>query len=174
MEWLIPREASLWIQKHHQIEAPHHASLMNPPEHHAQFYAPTKYSTIEAFVRGFVAEIIGEGDILLQIVDWSPFTPAEEYLIGRLWNPREAGSCPSDGSACQFNSNETAAATALFSLTSCFGFKSYLYGARDQIVLFNWESEIWDTWTSSSSKAKEILQLIVQFKFEFVPEDSDE
>ena len=147
---------------------------MNPPEHHTQFYAPTRYSVIEAFVRRFVTDMVGEGDILIQVVDWSPFTPAQEYLVGRLWSPEAAGSCPSDGSACHLNSNETAAATALFSLTSCFGFQSYLYGTRDQVVLFNWESEIWDTWTSSFSKAKDILQLIEQFQFEFVPGDSDE
>ena len=171
MEWLAAREATLWLRKHGQVEAPHHASFMNPPEHHSQFYAPVKYSVIEAFVRIFTEEIIVDGEMLLQVADCSPFTPAEEYLMGCLWKFQAGESFPSAGSACLLGSDEKAAATGLFSITSCFRWKAYLYGPRDQIVLFNWEGDIWDTWTSSAKKAAEIARLVEGFEFKIVPEE---
>jgi hypothetical protein len=171
MEWLTPREATLWIRKHGQVEAPHHDSFMNPPEHHTQFYAPREYGETESFVRQFLEEIVVEGDVLIQLADSMPFTPAGEYFMGHLWKLEDGETCPSDGSGCVLHSDEFGAATGLFSLTSCLHWQAYLYGARDQIVLFNWEGAIWDTWTSSASKAQEILKLVEEYEFKFVPEE---
>jgi hypothetical protein len=64
-----------------------------------------------------------------------------------------------EAGGCLFAFEEKSKAIGLFSLFTSFRWQSYLYGEPDQTVLFNWEGDILDTWTSAGFRHKAIDEL---------------
>ena len=164
MKLLTAAETSEWLKSVGQVEDPHGRAEVDPPDHHLQFYAPHKYSVIEAFVRVFMENFTAGEEVLLQITDYFPFVGAERYVIERLWSPDGKVYNLDDKPGCVLDKCETETAVALFALTSCFGWKCYLYGNRDQVILFNWEGDVWDVWTASEYKMLAIRELVDSFQ----------
>lgn len=172
MKFLTPHEQSKWIETADQVEDPHHAQLDDVAHLlHAQFYAPQHYKAIECFVLAYLNEVATEGDLLVQIFDWYPFDGATKVIFEAVRKDWGELRDPSQAPGNLFCRTEQDKLVALMTLTSAFGWTSYLYSAHDQLVLHNWEGEIFDVWTISRSKLTALDRLLETFQLEDVPHD---
>lgn len=129
-----------------------------------QFYAPEKYSRIECFVRGFIREVIGSGEMLILIEDAEPSEECQRFVHEAIRKAMGEKRPFHKAPAYLVNWEEAEKAIAIFSLTSCFQWKCYLYGTSDMTTLYNWEGAIFDIWTLSTSRAKKAGQILDWFK----------
>jgi hypothetical protein len=166
MRVLTQLETQQWLQKHGHVEDPHvNLDLNKLPSNysHSQRYSPSAYGTIESFTDQYLSEITPEGDWLLQITVWDVWCDSRGYIIKSLLPTFDEACAYRQMGSFLFNSAERPKAIAIFSLTSCFMWKSYIYGEFDQSVLYNWEGEIFDFWTTSAIKFKQVDKLFKQF-----------
>ena len=168
MKCLTPQEISEWIRQTGQVEDPHHATEDMPSLLHVQFYSPSEYSRIESFVTTFLTEIVLDGDLLFQVVDWYPFEDCKQFTTAALWQAFGEMRQMGEVTGCLIPSQHWARAIALFSIMTGFRWQCYLYGSRDQTILYNREGDILDAWTSSSEKMDSIHSLIQRYKFSLV------
>lgn len=165
---MTKEEISQWIRKTGQIEDPYIGK--NAPRFRLQFHAPEKYGTIECFVRCFLSEAVAGGDILMVVVDSEPSEDSQRYIheAMRFFHGEKRSVEVAPGYLVGVE--ETEKAIALFTLTSCFGWKSYLYGSNEQVVLHNWEGEIFDVWTRSDERKRVVESILKNFKLKEVTE----
>lgn len=166
MKCLTPNEVSSWLAEKRQIEDPHHAHL-DDIKHllHSQFEAPTKYSVVEAFVRHFLNELVIEGDVLIQFVDSYPIHDHKRHVIESIRKMAGEDRHIEEAPGFLFCGEDRELANTLFSLMTCFQWQCNLYGDHDQLTMFNWEGEIFDVWTSSELKMKELKAIVQVFDF---------
>ena len=174
MKILSSENISKWLSNVGQIEDPHYAHEDDQPRFHIQFYAPKQHREIEFFVRRFLNEIVIEGDLLFQFIDWSPYDESVAFIIETVWdaigNTRQIKEAP----GCSFPWEERERAIALFSIATSFGWQCYIYSTQHQLILFNWEGEIFDAWTCSPEKLDQIRQLIGHLEFPIVPKGASQ
>lgn len=166
MKLLTAPETSEWLKNVGQVEDPHGRAEVDPPDYHLQFYAPHKFSVIGAFVRVFMENLTAGEEVLIQITDSDSFSlhGAERHVMERFWSPNGRFCNLDDKPGCVLDQSEIETAVTLFALTSCFGWKCYLYGNRDQVILFNWEGDVWDVWTASEYKMLAVRELVSEFQ----------
>jgi len=169
MKCLTPNEVSSWLAEKRHVEDPHRAHL-DDIKHllHAQFDAPTKYSVIESFVRRFLDELGIEGDLLIQFVDSYPIHDHKRYVIESIRKVAGEERPIEEAPGFLLRGEDRELANSLFALMTCFQWQCCLYGVHDQLVLFNWEGEYLDVWTSSELKMKQLKGIVKFFGFKSV------
>jgi hypothetical protein len=168
MKVLNQREITEWLQERGHVEDPHQnvdwVNDLAEKYFHVQRYAPSAYSTVESLTDQLISSIVPDGELLLQIVEWDSWCDPRAYVIKNLLPTFDEAIPYRQMGGFLFEMSERAKAIALFSLTSSFGWKSYLYGEFDQVAWYNWEGEIFDFWTSSHAKIQEAESLFNHFK----------
>jgi len=160
-------EVSKWISEVGQVEDPHDAA--SPPEFAVQFYAPQKYSAIECFVRCFLREVAGDGEVLIVVTDSEPSEESQRYIHETIRLTTGGKRSVQEAPGYLFSNLEAERAVALFSLMSCF-MKCYLYGSQHQVTLYSWEGEIFDMWTCSEDRLKPLAK---NFELEEIKEPGE-
>ena len=172
MKLLTPEEVSKWIAEVGQVEDPHHAHL-DDIQHllHTQFTAPSEYRRIECFVRQYLTEVVGDGDLLVHLVADYPPSESDMFLIDSFLKAagekRDFWEVP----GFLFAVEEKEHAIVPFTLMSCFGWQCNLHANHDQLTLFNWEGAIYDAWTTSAVKMKALQNIIQRFGFKPVADE---
>jgi len=171
VEFLSGVEISDWLASVGQIEDPYTGD--REPPIRIQFDAPRHYRHIEAFIRCFLSEVATSDKLLIVLTDSEPAEESQRFVHQCLriceGEKRPVEVVP----GILLSGEEAEKAIALFTLFSSFGWKGYLYSTRDQIVLYNWEGEIFDFWTSSEQKMNELMRIIRNFGLNEVSKDSD-
>ena len=134
-----------------------------------QFYAPKTYQGTQCLVDTVLREVFEEGETLIVIDYAEPFDDCDQvimeamakFLEGRHYNYFELP--PNHFPSFKFKKSEWSRAVALFTLLSTFGWNCFLYGSNNQLTLFNWEGEIYDFWTDSEVKRKNMNRIIRTF-----------
>jgi len=164
MKCLTKDEITHWLRKHGQIEEPHLQKPKMPSLFHAQFYPPKKFKGIENFTRNFLDEIVAEGDLLVQFAYWELFDGSTEFTLDSWWKSAAETRQLEEVPGCVMSFKDRDQAIALFSITTCFRWQTYIYSSHHQTILFNWEGDVYDAWTTSARKMKGIQKLIKLFK----------
>jgi len=164
MKCLTSEEVSQWIRETKQIENPYTGN--SQPVFRIQFSAPEKYQAIECFLRCFLNEILLEGEMLIVVTDSEPSEQCQKFINEAVRHSFSEIRLVEEAPGYRAQYQEKEQAIALFSIMTCFGWKCYLYGSHDQIILYNWEGEIFDVWTSSEFKKNEVLRIIRSFELE--------
>lgn len=170
IQFLTSPEISQWLKNVGQVEDPHTGETQ--PPFVAMFYSPVGHIPNECFARVFLAEIIREGEILIHITDFGHSNDASDFVFQSIWLADGESRSFYDVPACKIPQSDWEKAIAIFSLTASFGWKAYLYGARDQTTLYNWEGEIFDVWTSNSKHLESLARILHGFDLKLL-EDSD-
>lgn len=169
MKGLTDREISGWLQSHGLIEDPYLRG--REPAYRVVGRASGIYARMEGFLEVICDQLMSEGDLLIHITD--SFSPRESrnYIASAV--RQKAGELRSieDAPGMLVNRSEVDHAVAQFALCCCFGWKSYLYGTRDRMTLYNWEGEIFDFWTDSEQKRDEFRRIMKNFELEEVPDN---
>lgn len=167
MKVLNQQETTQWLERRGHVEDPHlNVDWVNAlPENyfHMMRRAPIAYGSIESFTDQYLNEIVTDGDLLLQIVEWDVWCEPRGFIIKSLLPTFDETVPYRKMGGFLFKKSEWKNAIAIFSLTTSFMWKSYLYGEFDQAALYNWEGEIFDCWTSSSVKHQAVDRLFLQF-----------
>ena len=169
MRVLNQQETTYWLEQRGHVEDPHFSlDFGNLPEgyFHAQRYAPPAYGTIESFTDQYLSEVVPDGELLLQIVEWDVWCDPRAYVIKCLLPTFDEAVPYRQMGGFLFEKSERAKGVALFSLTMSFMWKSYLYAESDRGALYNWEGEIFDFYTSSVTKLQEMEKLFRQFNLQ--------
>jgi hypothetical protein len=154
MNTLEPQEISSWLQRVGQNEDPAlDESNSRPP---ITVSTPTSYSACECFVRCFIEQVVEQGELLVVIKDWQPSQPSQDFIHSAIRLSFEDTRPIDEAPGYSFKYSEREMAVAIFTLTCCFKWKCYLYADHGELVLYNWEGEIFDVWASSKSKRDEI------------------
>jgi len=161
MRCLTPQEISDWVRKVGQIEDPQHGE--SEPTFRIVFNAPKNYPACECFVRCFVEQVVAGGELLVVVFDSEPSQPCQEFVCQAMRLAVGETRLIREAPGFQTNFEEREKAVALFTLMSCFRWKCFLYGDHDQITLYNWEGEIFDVWTCSEAKQKQVFEIIQNF-----------
>lgn len=166
MRILTPEQITNWISLHNQIEDPYLGE--EQPLFRIQCYAPRNYTAIESFVEVFCDQIITSGDLLCHITDDSPTKPSRNIVLDDIRKNLYETRPLQDAPGLLAERNEMWNIIAIFSLICCFEWKGYLYGCHNQLILYNWEGEIFDIWTNSEIKHNEILDVVKSFQLETI------
>jgi hypothetical protein len=171
MKCLTPEEISNWIKVNGQIEDPYLGE--SEPIYRVQCTAPLNYFAIEYFLKSMMNLGFSEADMLVQPTDWEPTEDCRDFIINAIRH--EIGETRPIEQAPGFlvTPAEREKAVAIVAVTTCFKWKSYLYGSNNQMVLYNWEGEIFDFWTNSEAKNKEFRNLMQSFELADVKDDTE-
>jgi hypothetical protein len=164
---LTADETTRWLQLHGQAEDPHSHPEANDQVNspfHGERYAPPAYGTIESFTDRWLTEIVPSGDVLFQLVEWDVWCEPRGYIVKKLLPMFDEAVPFKKMGGFLLEPSERHVATALFSLSTSFMWKSYLYGETERTTLFNWEGEILDVWTSSDARFQLIEHLLDEFQ----------
>jgi hypothetical protein len=147
MECLTKAEIAKWINIRGALQDPY--SGESEPEFRVKSSAPSTYFAIEYFVRAIMREIFTEGELLVEITDRSPSEESRDFVFDSIGSNFTDEFTIERFPGFSLEHNESERAVALFSVVTCFKWKCYLYGSNHQLVLHNWEGDIFDFWTSS-------------------------
>ena len=164
MKWLTREQIAKWLSEKGQIEDPYGGN--SEPRIRIQFAAPQNYSAVECFVRCFLQDVVGRGELLFVVHDAEPSEECQRYIHAALRSSDGEGRPAAEAPGRLIHEGEKETGIALFSLMSCFGWKCYLYSERDQITLYNWEGDIFDFWTSSEAPRKALMEILQSFGLE--------
>ncbi len=162
MKCFTPDEELAWLAEHHIQAAPY--------EHggqcfafYLQFYSPKSFRGVAAFTQNVLSAICEGGETLLSIADTEQPKSYELRLIERLRSASQESRSIGKAPGHLFSSAEEDDAVAMFSLTVAMGWEAYLYMPKTSSVVFNWEGDILDFWTSKRSVFEEVTRLIAVF-----------
>jgi hypothetical protein len=161
MTCLDKDEVRQWLSTAGQIEDPHSGPVA--PTFALQVYAPQTYAAIECFLRCFIQDLATGSHLLLVAIDCEPSEESQRFVHETIRRSTGEQRSVGDAPGYRADDNESEKLVALFSLMSCFGWKCYLYADRDQVVLYNWEGEIFDFWTSSKAKHGAFMEMVKTF-----------
>lgn len=157
MKCLTSREISRWLTRHG-----HDDELDIMPA--ISFYAPIQLRATEYLADCLLREVFVGGDVLLVINDTDFEHPRHLKVVNGLRLMAGEKRPLSASAGFLFTQDEWEHAVMLFSLCASFYWKCYLWGARDQLTLFNWEGEIFDVWPGSQAGRKAVLRLLESFR----------
>jgi len=157
MKCLTPQEIDQWLSRHG-----HESKSDKMPV--ISFYAPAKFSALEAFVECVLRDVFCHGEVLLLVHDTDLERARHLRVIEALRNMANERRPLSKSPGFLFAEDEWEHAVTLFSLNANFYWKCYLWGEREQLTLFNWEGEIFDLWPGNEKGRKTALELLKTFK----------
>ena len=129
-----------------------------------QFRPPVEHSKIDAFMRNYLDFILPEEEFLIQITDWSIYTPSEMLTIQALRTLHGDSRPLIDSPGHAITTTEREIGIALFGLSVSYKWCACLYLPRGVAALYNWEGEIFDFWTSDEDSLKKLDSLLRFFK----------
>ncbi len=162
MTCLSEVEVESWLQHRSIPHAPYHGE--SAPRYYTQFYTPVGHRAMDAFTRDYYTQIIGEGDTLVHVTDWSLYTESDMISVKAIRNyateePRPLVDAP--GHIICFSDMEIG--VSLFGLAGTFEWSAYVYSERNNSILFNWEGEIFDFWTDCKEVHNKLEAILLRF-----------
>ena len=133
--------------------------------HYLQFCAPPEHRRTEAFIRMFCHEIVPDSQLLIHITDWVFYTPSEMLVMDALRGSHNEGRRLIDAPGHLVDRSESDLGIAIFSLSTSFAWKSYLYSPHLRTTLYNWDGEVFDFWTSGIQEYRTMQSLLSRFAF---------
>ncbi|RYD77911.1 MAG: hypothetical protein EOP84_14940 [Verrucomicrobiaceae bacterium] len=134
------------------------------PLYYRQFYTPTRFRTLQSFVAVYLEQFAKEESCLLDVEEWAWYEPYEMELIAaaRISEGEERPLFEASGHL--FSPEESDLATALISLTTAYGWSSYLYVQNSGVILYNWEGDIMDFWSDTKDSLSTMDELITRYE----------
>ncbi len=161
MKHLTDNEISEWYSENGMSVDPY--SENDDSRLYVQFYQPEDYKKKEAFSRSVLELTKGTGTSLFHVKDWDHYTESQMIAIDaiRAQDGEKRKLIEAPGRILSEGEEEIGA--LLLSLTSSFGWTSYLHCPGRKVSLLNWEGEIYDFWTESSETMSKMSDLIDRF-----------
>ena len=162
MRCLTDKEVSEWLAEHSIPEDPYRGE--SAPVHYLQFYPPSAYRRLDAFVRNFHLLIIPDSEAMVHMTDWGLYQPSEMIAIMGIRSSSEENRLLIHAPGHLLNSEEAETGISLFSLSASFAWSSYLYCPKQRSTLYNWEGDIFDFWTDCATMMDQMKLLLKQFE----------
>ncbi len=161
MHCLRKEQIASWLTKHSLPADPYNEYAGSLPLY-LQFHAPKRFRPIEAFTREFSALAAPHDEVLVSVID----TIAPWNLELRMFNRLRPESAPDllEAPGHLFARDEVEDMIAMFSLTVALEWKAYLYIPERHLILYNWEGEIFDFWTTNESASMCVRALLQDFQ----------
>jgi hypothetical protein len=163
MKCLTPVEISVWLRNTGQVADPR--SKGKKSAYHITFNAPPDYNyqAFESYWECIIGQVVMTGDLLIVVADADPSLPCQDFIHDAIRKTANERRSVLEAPGYSIDYNEREKAIALLSLSSCFGWKCYLYANHDQTAFLNWEGKIFDFWTDSESKKDTVEQIMQNF-----------
>ena len=170
MKHLTDNEISEWHSENGMTVDPY--SENDDSRWYVQFYQPEDYKKKEALSCSFLELTKGTGSSLFHVKDWDHYTESQMIAIDaiRAQDGEKRKLIEAPGRILSEGEEELGA--LLLSLTSSFGWTSYLHHPERKISLLNWEGEIYDFWTESAESMSKISDLIDRFNLKKTTEQN--
>lgn len=166
MKLLTQNQVAKWCKDVGQIEDPYTGSVA--PPFRGQFRAPLTYRQVECFVRCMLCDIVFGNEVLIVLMDMAPATRSQEIIYSALRCSFAEQHATADTPGYLLSRENIEYGVALFSISVCFGWKSYLYGRQDQVILYNWEGDILDFWTEAKERYAQAEDVFRNFGLEAI------
>jgi hypothetical protein len=168
MRCLTPAEVSSWLAAH-ELPADPYNQPDTSPTHYLQRAIPHDLPRVSDFTRSTLAEITGDGPVLILMTDWDHYQPEEMEAIATIRERHGETRWLIDAPGNLLEPGETETTTELFSLATFYQWTCYLHAPATGAIFLSWEGDLLDFWTEDAAQLARVENIAESHGFTATP-----